>query len=311
MTTTASDERLNELADLATACRDAFLAVSNESHWRPGLSARPRVEAINRADPAASTDDIMAGADLVSEVLVSYLEIAANHLASIGTLIRAGEVMFSPPTLARAVMENCARVIWVIGRTGDPIDVLARAYLEEFHSCEYQKAAAQRLGGDSKATPEYVAARTRWTTVRDRAIAAFPDTTKPDLAEDAGGRTLATHTLPSPSKGVADMFSFLRDHAGATITDSVAEGVYHYLSSHTHPSLYPIRQLRRYTDHGDHAGTELHLETESIERLVGAAVSTFYSALGYAMSFYDLPRGPHDILTAHIESALPQLFNQP
>lgn len=301
-------DRLQELASLADSCRAAFLAVGRDSHWKPGTAARARVDAMTAADPASSADGIMAGADLVSEVVVSYLEIAAGHLGGLAALLRADEVMFSPQPLVRAIMENCARVFWVIGMTVDPPGVLARAYLEEFHSCEYQKAAAKRLGGGCTTTPEYIDARTRRTTVRARARAAFPGTTNADLSEDKPGRSIGAHTLPSPTDGVTAMVEVLHHAAAGSITADVAEGVYDFLSNHTHPTLYPIRQLRRYIDHGDHVGTELHLELESTERLLGAAVSAFYSALSFTMSFYDLPRGSHDALTTQIDDTLPQLF---
>lgn len=117
------------------------------------LGATDHVDAMNRVDPSTSSDGIMAGAALVSEVVVSYLEIAAGNLKSIGTLIGAGE-LFGPPALARAVMETCARVFWVLGNEMDPAAILARAYLEEFDSCEREQSAAKRLGGGTSA-PEY------------------------------------------------------------------------------------------------------------------------------------------------------------
>ncbi|WP_328811808.1 hypothetical protein [Rhodococcus sp. NBC_00294] len=298
--------RLQELKALATACHTAFLAVSAASHWKPGPDATDRVDAMNRVDPSTSSDGIMAGAALVSEVVVSYLEIAAGNLKSIGTLIGGGE-LFGPPALARAVMENCARVFWVLGKGIDPAAVLARAYLEEFDSCERQKSAAKRLGGGTSA-PEYGAARARWTSVRQRAMKAFPGATREALAEGAPGRTIGSDTLPSPAAGVIAMFEFLRADAGGTITGGVAEGMYDFLSSNVHPSLYTIRQLRRYIDHGDHYGSELHMDLNFIEKLLMAALITFYNALSYTMSFYDLARAPHDVLTEQMAATFPEAF---
>jgi len=300
--------RLAELADLANVCREAFHGVAAASHWRPaaGSSAAVAQAALAGKDPAKNSDGIFAGFDLVSEVVVTYLVVAAGHLGGLAALYRNGEAMFPPLPLVRSVIEYCSHAMWVIGDgTGTADDVLARAYLEEFTSCEFAKIAAGRMG--SKDDDAYTAACLRWRLVRGRAIAAFPGATPSDLSEE-GGRTLGGQTLVGPEAGARWMFGLLVKGANGSITEGKAGGIYAFLSSGSRPSLYQARQLREPVDHGDHQGTILRVDVGFLERLMGAAVMAFYNALSYAISFYGLPRSAHDTLTAAIDETMPTLF---
>lgn len=299
-------ERLNELAHLAEACRTTFLGVAAESHWRPhpDSAAARALSACVEADPASNSDGVLAGFDLISEVVVTYLEVAAGHLGGLAALYRSGEAMFPPLPLARSVMENCAHAMWVIGDgSGRATDILARAYLEEFASCEFAKMAAGRLG--SKQDDSYKRTLHRWKTIRDRAIAVFPGTTPEDLSESRPGRKIAGQVLPGPEACVSWMFNLLHKKAGGSVTERQAVGIYAFLSSGTHPSLYQARQRRILVSHSDHFGTILSVDVAFLERLLGATVMVFYGALSYVMSFYALPRAAQERLTAKIDTTLP------
>jgi hypothetical protein len=246
----------------------------------------------------------LAGFDLVSEVIVTYLEIAAGHFGGLAALYRCGEAMFPPAPLARSIMEHSAHALWVFGDTsGTPADILARAYLEEFANCEYATMAAARMG--SKDDESYKQARRQWTAFRDRAIAAFPGTTPNDLSESRPGRTIEDQVLLGPEDCVAWMFSLLDKAAAGTVTERQARGIYAFLSSGTHPSLYKARQLRVPVNHGDHYGTVLSVDIPSLERLLAAPLLFFYNALSYVISFYGLERTAHDALTITIDEVLP------
>lgn len=304
--TDAISARLNDLAQLADACRGAFLAVAAESHWRPapGSSAAVSQVLLDTKDPAVSDDGVLAGFSLVSEVIATYLEVAAGHLGGLASLYRSGEVMFPPLPLVRSVMEYCAHAMWVIGDgSGTCADILGRAYLEEFTSCEFAKMAAGRMGSNDDDT--YQLAQRRWVTVRDRAIAAFPGTTRDDLSESKPGRTIADQVLPGPEACVTWMFDLLYREASGTATERQSRGIYAFLSSGTHPSLYQARQLRIPVDHGDHHGTMLSVDAVILERRLAAAVTTFYNALSYVISFYGLPNDAHEALTLKIDAVLP------
>ena len=158
--------RLVELAELADSCRTAFLRTADASHWQPA-----------RNSPAAKVQAALAARDpvgfmLVSEVVVTYLEIAANHLGGLAVLYRHGEAMFPPLPLARSILELTAHVAWVLGDpSGTADDILARAYLEELNSRETAKQAVGRM--HSKDSAAYQRARQEWAEFRDHVINGF------------------------------------------------------------------------------------------------------------------------------------------
>ncbi|TGD84677.1 hypothetical protein BayCH28_25135 [Mycolicibacterium sp. CH28] len=298
--------RLNELADVAEQCRISFFATADESHWQPrvGSPAARAKTILSQRDPATSSAGMLAGFDLISEVIVTYLEIAAAHLGGLAALYRAQELIFPPLPVARSVVEHSSRVLWVLGDS--PIrytDILARAYLETFASAEATKAAASRLG--SKQDENYVAAKWRWEEVRRRAIAAFPGATAEDLNDGKPGRTLGGQVFLGPEAGVEWMYALLARSAGSSLSAGQARGVYGLLSSGTHPSLDLARQFRVPVKRGHYVEFNLRVDSAHLQRLLTAAVATYYNALSYVISFYGADHSPHDQLTATIERALP------
>nr|WP_143545563.1 hypothetical protein [Rhodococcus sp. 15-1154-1] len=300
-----SANRLEDLAQLAEACRETFLAVAADSHWAPApRSAASQAKRLaSSQDPASTSVGHMAGFDLVSEVLVTYLEVAAGHLAGLAALYRGGEVMFPPLPLARSIIENCAAVMWVIGTTSPSEKILARAYLVEFASCEFAKIAAGRMGSEDD--DAYKDTKQRWTLTRARAIAAFPGTSKQDLSDEKPGRTLAGEVLPGLEASVAQMFKLVHEQAQGSVSKRQALGIYSFLCAGTHPSLYQARQMRIAVDHGDHHGTDLKIEISHVENIARTAILAFYNALSYTISFYGFSREPHDKLTDGIELVFP------
>ena len=296
-------ERLDELAELLDACGGAFFEMSAQTHWRPAPGSPAARVQRGITDPADNSDDILSGYDLVSEVVATYLEIAAGHFRGLGALLRGREAVFAPLPLIRSIIEHAAHTIWVLGDPADTANnMLARAYLEEFASCEYAKLAAERMGLESSADHAQ-----RWKTVRARAMAAFPDATRADLCED-GGRTLAGQKLPGPDAVVQQMFDYIHRTAGGTATSRQAAGVYAYFCGGTHPATSRARQLRVPVDHGDHAGTAFAMDIESLERMLAIAVFAFYNALGYTMSFLGGDETPKEGLADRIDEVLPSLF---
>lgn len=289
--------RINELAELAEACRDAFLSTAETSHWQPA-----------RRSPAAKlTVDLAqldpSGFTLVSKVVVTYLEIAAGHLAGIAALYRSGQAMFPPLPLARSVLELTAHVMWVLGKP--PLiarDILARAYLEEFTSRETAKQAAGRMS--SKTSESHQTAKREWAELRDRVIAVFPDTEPNELSGSPLGRTIASQAFPRPEGCVEEMFDQLHAAVGG-ITKRQASGVYSFLCAGTHPSLFQARAMRRYVDHGTHLGTILSVDVGHLERLLALTVAAYFNAFSYTLDFYGLNRTAHDELTRKIDEVLP------
>ncbi|SCX15242.1 hypothetical protein [Mycolicibacterium fluoranthenivorans] len=292
-------ERLVELADLAENCRTAFLRNGIASHWQPTYSS-----------PAAGVQATLEQRDrnsftLVSEVLVTYLEIAAAHLSGMAVLYRSGEAMFPPVPLARSVMELSAHAVWVIGSIADTADdILARAYLEELTSLEAAKFAAGKM--HSKESAVHQAARQRWSEFRKRVMTVFPETTKADLG--ASPPAIAGQRLPRPEDCIENLFDRLRRSAGGTITNEQARGAYSFLCAGTHPSLYHARQLRVHIKDGHYTRTVLKADVASLERLVTMPVIAYYGALSYMIDFYGLDRAALDELTARIDEILPTVL---
>lgn len=293
--------RLNELAELAAACRDAFLGTAEKSHWHPAersVAAKLAVD-LERIDPAGFT--------LISEVVVTYLEIAAGHLGGLAALYRSGEAMFPPLPLARSVLELTAHVMWVIGKPPvEAEEILARAYLEEFTSRETAKQAAGRM--DLKTSESHQRAKREWTEFRERILAVFQETDMNELGGSPVGRTIGGQVFPRPEDCVEAMFDMLHAAVGG-INQRQASGVYGFLCAGTHPSLFQARAMRRYVDHGDHAGTILRVDVGHLERLLALTVAAYYNALSYTLDFYGLDRGAHDALTRKIDEVLPGMFS--
>jgi hypothetical protein len=300
-----SGGRLEQLATVMLACRETHLQISKEFHWHPGPGSRAAADAevLAAVDSNPNEDGIFAGPVLLSEVVATYLDIAAGHLAGMAAVYRACEVFFAPVPLARSTMETAARVFWVIGAPGDTAEMrLARAYLEEFLSCELAKRAARYLGG--KDDPTYQAAEQRWKAVRARIMATFPGTTKEMLGR-AKGRECAGQVQPGPEGGVIAMYALLRAHRATSLDEEQVHGSYDFLSSGTHPTLYQARQMREYREHEDHFGTQIATDIKFLDNLCRIAVLSFYQALSLTVGYFGAPVATFDALAALIDQVLP------
>lgn len=295
-------DRAAELGALLWLARDTFLSASQDFHWEPGRGSLAEADntVLEKFDTAPNgKDGIYSGSTLVHEVVATYLEVGAGHLAGIGVLLAAGQVFFPVKPLARSVIENCARAQWVLGPGGTAEERLARAYLEEFLSSEIAKRTAGHLGG--KSSPAHVQAKARWNEVRRRMIAAYDGATKETIADgDLGGQS-----RPGVEGGVRHFYSLLRDHGGGSFDTDQAEGFYDLLSSGTHPTLYQARQLRTYVDHGDHAGTKLVMDIGFLEKLIGNVVVPYYKVLSSTFEYFGADVEPVEKLGDAIVEMLP------
>ena len=137
--------------------------------------------------------------------------------------------------------------------------------------------------------------------MRERIKRAFPGANNQTLANGE----LNGQKLPGPELGVKLMYDLLREHAGGNLDEKQAGGVYDFLSSGTHPTLYQARQLREYVDHGDHVGTRLRVEVSFLEKVCSNTVLAFYNAFGLALSYFGGPAKYHEALTTAIDETLP------
>lgn len=301
------DARLVEIAELFVKCREALHELSNRYHWTPapGSPAAQDALALPSPDPRVAEPHGESGHRLIAEVVQTFLLTASGHLGALAGLYTNNEVLFSPPLLIRAVIENCAHALWVLGDDPDePCENrLARAYLEELLSAEEARKNAGRMR--TKTHPSYTHADAAYKTLKRQILTRFPGSSKQELGE----RTLNAQSLPNLEAAVLWMYELTQRHGG-TIGINTASGIYGFLSNMTHPTLYTARQRRVWTRDpaNHHLVAHLRIDIGSIEAEARAALAAFYNALTYATSYYGWLTMVTDDLEATIENTIPSFF---
>ena len=278
--------RLDELGELFLACRDVTRALVIDTQWMPapGSPAAKDVLVLAERDPPTG--------GVIQAVLYIYVTTASEHLAGLGALYKQREVMYSPGPLLRAVVEHCARALWVLQKDGTPVeDRLARAFLEALFSAEQAKRTAGHLEG--RQSDLYRLEAARFAGTREIAEQVFGESI---LDEDGRHRLRGQH-LPGLEDCVAWMFSFL----GQPLTESAALGVYDFLSNLSHPTLYPHAQM---WEQPETPG----LSIDDHERRGASAVAPFYNVLSMMISYNGWPIKRHDELTETLDRLLPSVL---
>lgn len=230
----------------------------------------------------------------------------AGLLGEIAACFDRGEVFYLPPIGFRAVLENCARTMRVLG--ADPAEGpqarLARAYLEALVSAEQSSMQGSRLGAD----PDLLKRKKgEFQQLRSQIITVFPGTTMDDLGGKV--RQISGQQLLGPEKGVEWMFELLAAEADSTISVRQALGIYGLLSNFTHPTLHVTREMRQWAQDGDDVVSVHQLDLDFVERQARLGVVVFYNAMAYVASYFGWPRTEVDTLTGRIESVMPGTFN--
>lgn len=300
-----TDQRLNELATLFAGCREAFFDILDEFHWQHTSESMAAFDLANSVDgPAGPWGELPVR--VMMRVVADYLVIASSHLGGLATLHAGHEVLLSPPLLVRAIIENCARAIWVLA-----IDDMhttqtrvARAHLEEFLSAEEAKTVSGRLG--EKSSPTHTDAAAHYRELRDRILPAlFEDVTRETLA----AKQLGGQQLPRPEQCVIWMYEEVHK-LGVGVTGRQGQGAYGLLSNMTHPTLYPLRQMTAWDQHaGTHAESYLALDVAFIDKLAGAAVVPFYNAVSLLLSYMGWKSERFSAWESQIDVALPGTFS--
>lgn len=300
-------QRLIELAELYAGCRAIYFDLVDQHHWRPspGSAAADDQATLPPAEKQPDGTSLSAGYARLIDVIASYLQIAAGHMGGLAALHAAEEVMFSPGMLVRGVIENCAHVFWVIGPGGEePVSAkLARAYLEEDLSAEEAKKNSGRMSGKGSATYQGNARARK--ELRQEIFARFPTAS----AEHLGQRQLAGQSFPNPEKCVEAMYEFLAGRTSSSVDARIGIGVYGYLSNVTHPTLYPVRELREWhlaaSGHDEHATAISVLPIDFVERQASVTAVCFFNTLSYLTGYCGWPKDHHNRLVSLLRSALP------
>lgn len=301
------DDRLVELANLFIACREAYNETSERFHWNPepGSPAAQAAVALLPPDLEFSASRGESGHQLIAGVVKTYLLTASGHLGGLASLYTSGETQFSPPILVRAIIENCARALWVLGDDPDePSEYrLARAYLEELLSAEEAKKNAGRM--HSKTGSSYMLADSKYRMIKRQIFTQFPQTN----AKELGDWILNGQALLRPENSVVWMYALTKRHGGV-IGERAASGIYGYLSNWTHPTLYVVRQRSNLVDGPavDHRVDPQDGDVDSVANAAMAALAAFYNALNYTTSYFGWHSAVVDDLTARIAGPLPAFF---
>jgi hypothetical protein len=298
--------RLVDLSTLFLHCREVFVEVNDRYRWSPGPESGAAKAAADLPSPDTRVPDPTGetGHRMIAEVVQTFLLTASGHLGALASLYASVEVHFSPPLLIRAVIENCAHALWVLGDDPDESSEnrLARAYLEELLSAEEAKKNAGRM--HTKSHPSYVQAERAYKALKRQVLARFPAASREDLGE----RRLNGQVFPGLESSVMWMYALTEMHGGNIGKDS-ASGIYGFLSNRTHPTLYPARQRRRWHDEGDGRQVAyVHVEIGDLENEARAALAAFYNALNYTASYFGWPTAEINRLEAQIEEAIPTFF---
>ena len=242
---------------------------------------------------------------MIADVIHSFLVMASGHLGGLAALFSSAEVMFSPPVLIRAVIENCAHAVWVLGdNPEEPADHrLARAYLEELLSAEEEKKNAGRML--TKVHPAFMRADADYKALKAEILARFAGATKANLGE----KSLLNQKLPGLENAVTWMYAVTK-RSGGVIGFEEATGIYGFISNMTHPTLYSV-QGKRFWGVEPSSGNrvaDLRIEIGFLESEARAALAAFYNALTYVNSYFGWPEDVLHDLEARIHAVIPSFF---
>lgn len=278
--------RLDELSEVFFECRDVTRALVVDMQWRPaeGSPAAQDAAALSKREPP--TPGVMPA------VLYIYVVTAAEHFGGLGALYRQHEVMYPPGPLFRAVVEHCARALWVLQQGDAPVDDrLARAFLEMLYGAEQAKRTAGHLEG--KQSELYRQEAERFTSMRTMAEQVFAE----QILDKDGRHRIRSMYLPGLEECVGWMFRFL----ARPMTDEAAIGIYDFLSNLSHPTLYPHTQMWE-------KSISPGLTIDDHERRAAAAVGPFYNLLSMVTSYNGWPDTRHDELTATLDRLMPDIL---
>lgn len=301
-----SEARSKELAGLFLACRDAFNETVDTFHWTPaaGSPAAEDTLLLPSPDPLVPEPLGETGHRMIAEVVQTFLLTASGHLGGLASLYTSGEVLFSPALLIRAIIENCAHAVWVLGEQGEPAeDRLARCYLEELISAEEAKKNAGHMHG--KVHSSHVHSADGYRRLQRQILVRFPEASKQLLSVFE----LHSQKLPGLEESVKQMYSLV-EAAGGTITQEQASGIYGFLSNMTHPTLYPARQRREwvYDESSGHSHAHQRIGLGSMDNEARAALAAFYNALTYTTSYFGWPTTILEALERKIEITVSDFF---
>lgn len=295
-----SRERLVELAALLRECRDACLRIGEDHQWTPHPNS------VCAADLAAFADHAgVRNEGLVLDAVTTYVELAAAYCGGLAGLCDTLEVVASPWPLTRSILENCARAVWILG--GRPSDEpalnrLARAYIDNDRSAEYQKRIVQYLRG--KECPEYRAAKSRFDRLRAEIRTVFLHLDGVDFNR----HTINGQVCLGPTDTVLWFFDLLAKSGSLPLDTKAPTAIYDLLSTHSHPTLESGRRHRVFMAHGDRVDTVQTIHLAGIEWLTHLTAMGIYDTLASVHRYCGWEFDPDRRFETLIDRTLPHFL---
>jgi hypothetical protein len=281
--------RLGDFATVFNQSRRSFRDLATDAEWRPAPASPAERDAeslAQRVPPLPSTAPLLIG-----HITYQYLFAASEHLGALGVLYAAHDVTIAPSVIQRAALEHSARALWVVNQAGgDPEDRLARGYLEEFVSAEEAKKTAGRMLG--KQHHGYLGVAADFKRIRQEAEEVFAG----PVLDSHGHPEIRGQRLPGLEDCILWALRFCR---------LPSEGIYDFLSSASHPTLYMLRDLWAIDDSGSQRRLVSDVRLEDHEKRVRLVVIPFFLVLGYVADFNGWSRTRLDELADAVNRVIP------
>jgi hypothetical protein len=287
-------KRFDELAELFLLCRAAWREVTAETEGHPNhrsVAASDQREIAEQIAPKQPHAPLM-----VLSAVQQYMLAASEQFGGLAALYQAEEVLYSPSSVARSALEQCACAAWVVD--GDSAENrLARAYREHLKSAEEAKMNSGRLLGKEDPTHQQMAEA--FSELSKEIEEVFPDGWS---TNDEGQRLLHGQSKPGLEESVAWLLSEFLSRGQSR---DVGRGSYGYISNMTHPTLYRISGLWAVEEQNGKRTAVLDVRVEDHEKQAKLIVCPYYEVLARMIEYHGWPGIQHHKLTEAIDRLLP------
>jgi hypothetical protein len=254
--------RPNQIATVLELGRRTYFAQGNMFGWKaqPGsVGERERKAALSGIRKAG----MATHAPAVASVMIRT---AAEQLAGLAAIFRAGEVFGAPEPVVRSVLENSAYACWVMDTQSTGETRGARVLAAELTTVDHLRAAIEEVVGTH--SDDYKMLSKSF----DKLVALAKELYSPFVLPKGNDHTYTVggERYPSFTRAVINW----AEGPGGGHTSG--KGVYGLLCSDTHPKGLAARV-------NWHSGAEPNTAEQSVtlsylENLVTAAISPFYGA---------------------------------
>lgn len=262
-------ERLNQMAAVLSAARSMYFAVTDEKQWKETPSSAAGSDLSSR-----EFDENQPWGKQIRrhprDLASLFLRVSSDHLAGIGALFHAEEIMFSLYPLVRSTAEHCCQAWWVLNPNSTLRKRAARALLQELVSVHFSKQSVGRL--TKRRGDRYELLVSRWNFFRQAAEAHFSEV---KLADDHWRWSIEGERYPRFDDAMRQL---LEDQS----LDVSGRGLYDALSVFTHPQGFSAREEITTSDDIP----QVRQDIEFLERVLTAALSPFYAAFRLLMSYH-------------------------